>query len=53
MADEKNPASEKPAALPCAPVELSDDEVEEASGGAGKVTFNPFPITHKIDKASP
>ena len=44
------------------PQELSDSEIEQAAGGtgaqstgagAGKVTFNPFPITRKVDKASP
>jgi type VI protein secretion system component Hcp len=38
--------------------ELSEAELEKATGGssgsgAGKVTFNPFTFTHKIDKASP
>jgi type VI protein secretion system component Hcp len=40
--------------------ELSDAELEQATGGsqssesgAGKVTFNPFSITRKIDKSSP
>jgi type VI protein secretion system component Hcp len=40
--------------------ELSDAELEKATGGsqssgsgAGKVTFNPFSITRKIDKSSP
>jgi hypothetical protein len=41
--------------------ELSEGELEQASGGigsqssgagAGKITFNPFSITRKIDKAS-
>ena len=38
--------------------ELSEAELEKATGGsggsgAGKVTFNPFSITRKIDKSSP
>jgi type VI protein secretion system component Hcp len=40
--------------------ELSEAELENATGGsqssgagAGKVTFNPFSITRKIDKSSP
>ena len=40
--------------------ELSDAELDQATGGspsngsgAGKVTFNPFSITHRVDKASP
>lgn len=40
--------------------ELSEVELEKATGGsqstgagAGKVTFNPFSITRKIDKSSP
>ena len=48
---------------PAKPQELSDSEAEQVAGGgtgaqstgagAGKVTFNPFSITRKIDKASP
>ena len=40
--------------------ELSEAELEKATGGsqssgagAGKVTFNPFSITRKIDKSLP
>lgn len=33
--------------------ELKVDELDLISGGAGKVTFNPFSITRKIDKSSP
>jgi type VI protein secretion system component Hcp len=40
--------------------ELSEAGLEKATGGsqssgssAGKVTFNPFSITRKIDKSSP
>ena len=40
--------------------EIGEEELEQVSGGSqstgagsGKVTFNPFSITHKIDKASP
>ncbi len=39
--------------------ELTDAELEAATGGtgsgagAGKVTFQPFTITRKIDKSSP
>jgi len=39
--------------------ELSEKELEKATGGsssgagAGKVTFNPFSITRKIDQSSP
>jgi type VI protein secretion system component Hcp len=37
--------------------ELSEKELEKATGGdgagAGKVSFNPFSITRKIDKSSP
>lgn len=37
--------------------ELNEVELEKATGGsgagAGKVTFNPFSITRKIDSASP
>jgi hypothetical protein len=42
--------------------ELSEDELAKVGGGigsqssgagAGKVTFNPFSITRKIDKTSP
>jgi type VI protein secretion system component Hcp len=40
--------------------ELTDAELEAATGGsqstgagAGKVTFNPFSVTRKIDRASP
>jgi type VI protein secretion system component Hcp len=43
-----------------ATTELSDAELEKATGGsqssgsgAGKVTFNPFSITRKVDKSSP
>ncbi len=38
--------------------EMGEDELEGVTGGsstgagAGKVTFNPFSITRKIDKAS-
>jgi type VI protein secretion system component Hcp len=41
---------------------LSDQQLDQVSGGigsqssgagAGKVTFNPFSITRKVDKASP
>jgi type VI protein secretion system component Hcp len=38
-------------------IELSDQQLGTVSGGgaagAGKVSFNPFSITRKIDKASP
>lgn len=38
--------------------ELRNEELDEVIGGstgagAGKVTFNPFSITRKIDKSSP
>ena len=34
--------------------ELSEAELSTvASGAAGKITFNPFSITRKVDKASP
>jgi hypothetical protein len=33
---------------------LPESELERVAGGAaGKVTFNPFSITRKVDKASP
>jgi type VI protein secretion system component Hcp len=34
---------------------LPESELEKVAGGAagGKVTFNPFSITRKVDKASP
>jgi type VI protein secretion system component Hcp len=45
---------------PTATTELGQDELEKVAGGthssgsgAGKVSFNPFSITRKIDKASP
>ena len=33
--------------------ELSDSELNKATGGAGRITFNDFYSTKKIDKASP
>jgi bacteriocin-like protein len=40
--------------------QLSEEQLNQVSGGsqstgagAGKVTFNPFSITRKIDRASP
>jgi len=43
-----------------ATTEISEAELEKATGGsqssgsgAGKVTFNPFSITRKIDSSSP
>jgi type VI protein secretion system component Hcp len=34
--------------------ELSEAELSTVAGGtAGRVTFNPFSITRKVDKASP
>ena len=45
---------------PVTTTELGEAELEKATGGsqssgsgAGKVTFNPFSITNKIDKSSP
>jgi type VI protein secretion system component Hcp len=44
------------------PAELSDRQLDQVAGGigsqstgagAGKVTFNPFSITRKVDRASP
>ena len=47
---------EKP--RPARPEELRDSEIEQVIGGstgagAGKVTFNPFSITRKVDPPSP
>ena len=33
--------------------ELSDSELNNATGGAGRITLNDFYSTKKIDKASP
>jgi type VI protein secretion system component Hcp len=48
---------ETPADREAAPVtsrELSEAELSTVAGGdPGKVTFNPFSITRKVDKASP
>jgi type VI protein secretion system component Hcp len=33
--------------------ELGEAELEKVTGGAGKVTFNPFVITKVVDKSSP
>ena len=41
MADEKKQPEEKPVELPYEAIDLSDDEVEAASGG--KASFNPQP----------
>jgi type VI protein secretion system component Hcp len=48
------------ASFETATTELNEAELEKAIGGstssgsgAGKVTFNPFSITRKIDSASP
>jgi type VI protein secretion system component Hcp len=32
---------------------LTEFELSEVTGGSGKVTFNPFSITKKVDAASP
>ena len=33
--------------------ELSDSELNKATGGAGRITFNDFQVTQKKDIASP
>jgi hypothetical protein len=45
-----NPATKE---LSEADLELVTGGSQSSGSGAGKVTFNPFSITRKVDKASP
>jgi len=60
MAHENTASTKAKPAQPATRGEISDQEMDKVSGGsqstgagAGKVTFNPFSITRKVDKSSP